>query len=133
MRKKDSGRSLACLLAWYWQINFPHEFTENCFAVFDQSSHIILLMWYCQLYFFSWIPHGCPLNASAKDFLSNHKGVNIIQFCSILVSFGSMYFFLFQSLDVRASGNLLVRVFNWISCNEGLKAKISCFFTCFFC
>ena len=34
-------------------------------------------------------------------------GVNIIQFCSISVSFGdSMHFFLFQSLDVRVSENL---------------------------
>ena len=28
---------------------------------------------------------------------------------------------------------LLVRFFNQISCNKGLKAKISCFLTCFFC
>ena len=89
----------------YWQRNFPREFTENCFAVFDQSSRVILLTWYCRLYFFPWIPRGYPLNGSVKDFLSNHRGVNIIQFRSISVSFGSMYFFLFQSLDVRASEN----------------------------
>ena len=34
------------------------------------------------------------------------EGVNIIQFSSILVGFSSMCFFLFQSLDVRASENL---------------------------
>ena len=28
---------------------------------------------------------------------------------------------------------LLVGFFNWISCNKGSKAKISCFFVCFFC
>ena len=28
---------------------------------------------------------------------------------------------------------LLVKFFNQISCNKGLKAKISCFFSCFFC
>ena len=28
---------------------------------------------------------------------------------------------------------LLVRFFNLISCNKGWKAKISCFFMCFFC
>ena len=28
---------------------------------------------------------------------------------------------------------LIVRFFNWISCNKNLKAKISCFFSCFFC
>ena len=107
--RKAAGRVLACLallLALYWQINFLCEFTENCFAVFDQSSHIILLTWYCRLYFFPWIPCGDPLNGSVKDFLSYRRGVNIIQFRSISVSFGSMYFFLFQSLDVRASENL---------------------------
>ena len=62
-------------------------------------------------------------------------GVNIIQFRSISASFSSMYFFLFQSLDVIELQKifLLVRFFNWISCNKGLKAKISRFFTCFFC
>ena len=43
----------------------------------------------------------------SKIFLSNHRGVgeyNSIQF--ILVSLSSMYFFLFQSLDVRALENL---------------------------
>ena len=135
MRKKGS-RPSACLparlLAWYWQRNFPREFTENCFAVFDQSSRVILLTWYCRLYFFPWIPRGYPLNGSVKDFLSNHRGVNIIQFRSISVSFSSMYFFLFQSL-VRASENLSASWFFYqISCNKGLKAKISCFFM-FFC
>ena len=33
-------------------------------------------------------------------------GVNIVQFRSISVSLGSMYFFLFQGLDVRVSENL---------------------------
>ena len=47
-----------------------------------------------------------PLNGSVKDFLSYRKGVNIIQFRSISVSFGSIYFYLFQSLEVRASENI---------------------------
>ena len=102
--RKTPCRALACLLAWYWQINFLREFTENCFTFFDQSSSVILLTWYCRLYFFPWIPHGYPLNGSVKDFLSNRREVNIIQFRSILVSFGSI--FLFQSLDVRALENL---------------------------
>ena len=54
-------------------------------------------------------------------------GLNMIQFCSISVSFGSMYF-----IQLPKSF-LIVRFFNWISCNKGLKAKISCFFLCFFC
>ena len=28
---------------------------------------------------------------------------------------------------------LIVRFFNWILCNQGLKANISCFSLCFFC
>ena len=32
--------------------NFPCEFTENCFAAFDQSSCAIYLMWYRLLLFF---------------------------------------------------------------------------------
>ena len=95
--RKAPGRALACLLAWYWQRNFLCEFTENCFAVFDQSSRVILLTWYCRLYFFPWIPRGDPLNGSVKDFLSYCRGVNIIQFCSISVSFSSMYFFYFKA------------------------------------
>ena len=42
-----------CLLACLPQLrNFPCEFTENCFAVFDQSSHVIYLTWYRSLLFF---------------------------------------------------------------------------------
>ena len=43
-----------------------------------------------------------------------------------------MYFLLFQSLELQKIF-LIVRFFNWISCNKGWKAKISCFFLCFFC
>ena len=32
--------------------NIPHEFTEKCFAVFDQSSCAIYLTWYRPLLFF---------------------------------------------------------------------------------
>ena len=125
----------ARLLAGYWQRNFLCEFTENCFAVFDQSSDVILLTWYyCRLYFFLWIPCDYPLNGSLKDFLSNHRRVNTIQFHSISVSFSSIYFFNFKASMLELQKIfLLVRFFNWISCNKGLKAKISCFFTCFFC
>ena len=58
--------------------NFPRKFTENCFVVFDQSIDVMLLTWFCRLYFFPWIPRGDPLNRSVKDFLSYRRGVNII-------------------------------------------------------
>ena len=69
----------------------------------------------------------------SKIFLSKHRGVDIIQFCSISVSFGSIYFFLFQNLGVRASENLSTNYpFQLgISCNKGLKANISCFLSVF--
>ena len=107
--RKNSRMSsylLARLLAWYWQRNFPREFTENSFVIFEQSSRVILLTLYWRLYFFPWIPVN-PLNESVKGFLSNLRGVNMTQFCSILVSFGNMHsVFLFTSLDIRASENL---------------------------
>ena len=43
---------LARLLTSCQLRNFLHEFTENCFAVFDQSSHAIYLMWYRSFLFF---------------------------------------------------------------------------------
>ena len=33
------------------------KFTENCFATFDQSSHVVLITWYCY-----------PLDGSMEDF-----------------------------------------------------------------
>ena len=60
--------------------------------------------------------------------------MNIIQFRSISVSFGSMYLFYFKAEMLEPQKMfLIVRFFNQISCNEGLKAKISWFFLCFFC
>ena len=46
--------------------------------------------------------------------------MNIIQFRSISVSFYTMYYVLFQSLDVQKIF-VIVRFFNRISCNNGLK------------
>ena len=46
-----------------------------------------------------------------------------LHFCK----FWQHVFLLFQSLDVRASEKLSGRFLNWISCNKGLKTKISCF------
>ena len=53
----SEGRNLltcspACLLASCQLRNFPREFTEKCFAVFDQSSYAIYLMWYWSPLFF---------------------------------------------------------------------------------
>ena len=53
----SEGRNpLACsparLLTSFQLRNFPHEFTEKCFGIFDQSSHAIYLTWYWLLLFF---------------------------------------------------------------------------------
>ena len=42
----------ACLLASCQLRNFPWEFTEKFFVVFDQSSYVIYLTWYWLLLFF---------------------------------------------------------------------------------
>ena len=41
------------LLAFGQPRNFPHVFTEKCFAIFDQSGCAIYLTWY-RLLLFSW-------------------------------------------------------------------------------
>ena len=43
---KGRNSLVACLLAPCQLRNFPREFTEKCFAVFDQSSCAIYLTWY---------------------------------------------------------------------------------------
>ena len=53
--------------------------------------------------------------------------MNIIQFCSIFVSFD-----ISQSSEYQKVF-LIVTFVNGISRNKGLKAKISWFFLCFFC
>ena len=58
--------------------------------------------------------------------------MDIIQFRSISVRFGSMYFFYFKNemLEVQKIF-LLVNFFNGVFCNKNLKARISCFLTIF--
>ena len=52
----SSPRLLAlCLLR-----NIPHEFTEKCFAIFDQSSCAIYLTWYRPLLFFGELSSIIP-------------------------------------------------------------------------
>ena len=61
-------------------------------------------------------------------------GLNIIQFRSISVSFANMHFFNFK-VQMLGLQNIfvIVKFFNWIFCNKGLKAKISCFSSYFSC
>ena len=88
-------------------------------------------MWFYWLSFFSWISCGSPLEWSLKDFCLK-QGVSIIQFRSISGSFGSMYFFFKAQMLALQKIFLIVRFFNWIACNKGLKLKISCFSHVFF-
>ena len=137
LERKTRGQVLACLpaclLAWCWQRrHFLCKFTENCFTIFDQSSHTILLTWYCQLYFFQWISCGYPLDGYVEDLFIKPVGEHysiLLHFCMPRQDF----FFLFQSLDVRASEIFLMVMFlSGISCNKSLKTKTSHFFSCFF-
>ena len=52
----EGRNSIACLTAHLLALcqlrNFPCEFTEKCFAVFDLSSFAIYLMWCRSLLFF---------------------------------------------------------------------------------
>ena len=56
---------------------------------------------------------------------------------SILLHFCKLQqhvFFYFKALILELQNIfLLVKFFNWISCNKSLNAKISCFSLCFFC
>ena len=96
LRKKSSGRALACLLTCSPDtdkeiflvslLNTVLPFLTNQAAKFCTRSIADFI--------FSREFHvGIPWMDLAKIFLSYRRGVNIIQFCSISVSFGSMYFF----------------------------------------
>ena len=52
--KNPLACSPACLLALCQLRNFPHEFTEKCFAAFDQSSCAIISHGIGRSYFF-WV------------------------------------------------------------------------------
>ena len=58
---------LACLLTLWHLRNFPCEFTEKCFAVFDQSSHAIYLTWYRLLLFFREFSSVIPFMVWLQD------------------------------------------------------------------
>ena len=65
-QKVEAKCLLACSLDTDKEIF--RELIENCFAVFDQSSHVILLTWYCQLDFFPLISRNYSLDGSLQDF-----------------------------------------------------------------
>ena len=50
--KKTRIHLFPCLLASCQLRTFPREVTENCFAVFNQSSRATYLTWYRSLLFF---------------------------------------------------------------------------------
>ena len=58
--KKTRVHLFAHLLTWYWRKSFPREFTEKYFAVFDQSTCTIYLMWYSLLPFFKEFTYIIP-------------------------------------------------------------------------
>ena len=70
---KLDSQVIACLLAWYWQRNFPCKFTENCFFLLIKLynvnlAHVLYCMGCCLPHVFLGIPHDYPLNGSVEDF-----------------------------------------------------------------
>ena len=79
--------------------------TKYCAPKSQILRALLLLMWYCWLYFSCEFHMWLSLRWICQRFLIKSY-LNIIQFCSIFVSFGSKYYIFFQSLDIRASKNL---------------------------
>ena len=123
---------LACLLSArliLMKMNFLHEFTENCFAVFDHWSCTILLLCLCLLHFFPGISCGYLLKIFDKTIEGEHNSVSLHFY-----KFRQKFFFFLQSLEVRVSEIfLIVRFFNRISSDKCLNAKKFYFFLSFFC
>ena len=63
--------------------NFPREFTEKCFAIFDQSRRAIYLTWYRPLLFFREFYSIISFMVSLKD-SSQIKGRGYIFLSSIV-------------------------------------------------
>ena len=80
---------LACLLASIFHVsfhvNFPHEFTEKCFAVFDQSSYTIYLTWYQLLLLFREFSSIIPFMVRLK-ILVKSMGEGTILFLALSVN-----------------------------------------------
>ena len=72
-----------CLLASCQLRNFLCEFTEKCFAIFDQSSHMIYLTWYWLLLFFWEFSSIIPFMVWLQD-SSQIKGRGYIFMSSIV-------------------------------------------------
>ena len=88
--------SLACssaLLLVSCQLrNFPHEFTENCFAVFDWSNLTIYLMWYWLFWFSGNFLLSFLLRYDFKILLKSRGGGT---FLCLALTFGRSFFFFF--------------------------------------
>ena len=99
--------SPACLLASCHLRNFLREFTEKCFAVFDQSSCAIYLMWYRPLLFFwgfssiilfmAWLQDSSQIKGMGYIFMSS-----IVCWCSAEVIFFQLKaeYLVFHFLDL---------------------------------
>ena len=80
----SEGRNpLACspthLLASCQIRNFPNEFTEKCFAIFDVSSHVIYLTWYWLLLFFQELSSIIPFTGFWLGQGSQGKSGNLLE------------------------------------------------------
>ena len=89
--KLESTCLLTCLPCVNQEISCMS--SENCFAIFDQSSHVIYLTWYRLFIFFPEFTSIIPFMKLFQDFLSNWgEGVHFYVKHHVLV-FGRSYFF----------------------------------------
>ena len=86
---------LACLPAWVLTLcqlrNFLCEFTEKCFAIFDQSSLTIYLTWYWSLLFFQGFPSIMHSFYDFKVLVKSRGGGTFL--CLALLMFSRSNFF----------------------------------------
>ena len=93
---------LALLLASCQLRNFPREFTEKCFALFDQSSCAIYLMWYQPLLFFWEFFLSFFLRYDFKILVKSWGRGYIFKSSIVILTFGRSNFFFKWKLNISS-------------------------------
>ena len=97
LEREENQNPLACssarLLTSCQLRNFPLEFTEKCFAVFDQSRRVVYLTWYWPLFFFPGIFFYQSFYSMTSRFQSNQgEGVHFHVYHHLLTFSRSNFF-----------------------------------------
>ena len=104
---QSEGRNpLACwpphLLALCQLRNLPREFTEKCFAVFDQSSCMIYLTWYWSLLLWSFL-----LWYGFKILVKSREGGTFLSLASPVNAWQNFFFFIWKLNIPSFDGTIL--------------------------